>query len=287
MENITSEELKYILLHELTHLKRKDNIIIWVSLIIKIIYWFNPIIIMAMNLMQRDCELACDTNVLNKVDYRENINYGMAILKVLNSINSNRQYIGTITMIRNKKDVKERISMISKNKKYGFKTLIIGAVLISVLCWVGLTSKSSEATNVLNEGIINSDIVIYNTHYHEAYAKGLTVKDAAKMLSNNLKEEGFDSEFLDNIKIGPYIESYNRSTDLLSERVENYEDKMLIDIHTAADNGDDYENKRAIKIVLNKASVSYEVRKVFVDKLLNELKLQGVTVNSEYMDYPD
>lgn len=318
MEKSSSEELKYILLHELTHLKRKDNIIIWFSLIIRIIYWFNPMIIFSMNLMQKDCEISCDANVLNKVDSKENIKYGMSILKVLSSINTNRRDPGVIAMIRNKKEVKERINMISKNKKYGAKSLIIGCVLIGVLCGVGLTSKTiaeikekgkseiteentndlvdlaSKSSSVIEgkdvvidevvDGKINSNIVVYSTHYEEGYVKGddenLTVVDAGRMLSSKLKENGIDSGFLEITKERPYDRAWETSRELVIEKVEKYEEKMLIDIHRSGTAGKDEENKRVIKIAISTDSSRYEENKEFVNKLLNELKSQGVTVKT-------
>ncbi|MBB6623549.1 stage II sporulation protein P [Clostridium gasigenes] len=289
IENSTSKELKYILLHELIHLKRRDNIIIWVLLIIKIIYWFNPIITIAIKLMQQDCELACDANVLNKVSERENIDYGMAILKVLSSINSKKTFVGTTTMIRNKNDIKERISMISINKKYGFKALIIGSLLIGIVCSVGLTTKSSaktddilnvesikENSNELTLGKVNSGIVVYNSHYDEDYMSGLTVIDAGEMLVSKLKENGLEAKLLKNTKTVAYVESYNESRNLVIEGVENYEDKMLIDIHRPAKGIKDEENRRVTKIILSKTSPKYEENKIFADTLINKFKVQGL-----------
>lgn len=41
---IDVDKLRYIFLHELSHLKRRDIVINWIIIFLKVIYWFNPII---------------------------------------------------------------------------------------------------------------------------------------------------------------------------------------------------------------------------------------------------
>ncbi|MGL5084841.1 MAG: M56 family metallopeptidase, partial [Clostridium sp.] len=150
VENSSSEELKYILLHELCHYKRKDIIMAWVITLVKIIYWFNPIIIVALNIMRKDCETSCDEMVINYLEKNENIKYGNTILNVIKYVNDEKYIAGTTTMVNNKKDLKERITNIAKNKKLGIKTIIGGALIILVIGGIGLTNKISSKTINLN-----------------------------------------------------------------------------------------------------------------------------------------
>lgn len=143
-KNMSEKEKKYIILHELCHYKRKDVFISWLSSFIKAIHWFNPIIYLGINIMRSDCEEACDEMVLSKLDNNENRDYGNTILNVLQYINIKSYKPGTTSIITDKKKLKERIISISKNKKFGFKTLIIGVIIIIVLGGVGLTSKISS-----------------------------------------------------------------------------------------------------------------------------------------------
>ncbi|MDP4272389.1 MAG: M56 family metallopeptidase, partial [Bacteroidota bacterium] len=65
------ENLRYIILHELAHLKRKDIVINWISLILQIIHWFNPFVWFAFRRMRIDRELACDELVLLNLEQNE------------------------------------------------------------------------------------------------------------------------------------------------------------------------------------------------------------------------
>lgn len=139
--NINKKEKKYIIIHELCHYKRKDVVIAWLGSFIKAIHWFNPIIHLGINIMRSDCEEACDEMVLSKLDKNENRDYGNTILNVLQYINIKGYKPGTTSMITDKKKLKDRIISISQNKKFDFRTLILGMIIIIVLGGVGLTSK--------------------------------------------------------------------------------------------------------------------------------------------------
>ena len=64
------ERLRYILLHELAHLKRGDILTGWILALLQSLHWFNPLVWWAFGRMRADRELACDEQVLSRVpDY--------------------------------------------------------------------------------------------------------------------------------------------------------------------------------------------------------------------------
>ena len=64
IKKLSHEELRYIFLHELSHLKRRDLLINGIMLLVQVIYWFNPLIWYALSHMKQDCEMACDALAL-------------------------------------------------------------------------------------------------------------------------------------------------------------------------------------------------------------------------------
>ncbi len=83
IENIDSDEFRYIVLHELSHLKRKDIFINWIVTLLQCIYWFNPIVLYGLFKMKQDCELACDTHVISYLESLEGIRYGDTLIKTI------------------------------------------------------------------------------------------------------------------------------------------------------------------------------------------------------------
>lgn len=141
VNNLNNEEMRYIILHELCHYKRKDVLISWLGYIAKTIHWFNPIIYIGLNTMTYDCEAACDEMVLSKLNDKENVKYGNTILNVLHLINIRNTVPGTTSMVTNKKRLKDRIKFIVENKKFNYKTVLLGILAIVILSSVALTNK--------------------------------------------------------------------------------------------------------------------------------------------------
>lgn len=79
-EGLTGDALRYSLLHELTHYKRRDiwlkTLVLWVNAL----HWFNPCMWYMMRLVERDTELACDEAALKKLPREEHGAYGKIIL---------------------------------------------------------------------------------------------------------------------------------------------------------------------------------------------------------------
>jgi beta-lactamase regulating signal transducer with metallopeptidase domain len=79
--SINDEDVEYILKHENVHIKRRDHWIKPFGFVLLIIYWFNPFVWIAYNLLCRDIEFACDEMVLEQMGITEKKPYSEALLK--------------------------------------------------------------------------------------------------------------------------------------------------------------------------------------------------------------
>ena len=105
-------ELRYIFLHELAHVKRRDMAALWTVEFLKILHWFNPALWIAFRRMAADRELACDEMALSHAGEQERKPYGAAIIKVLESCASLPALPGVIGILEDKDQMRRRISMI-------------------------------------------------------------------------------------------------------------------------------------------------------------------------------
>jgi beta-lactamase regulating signal transducer with metallopeptidase domain len=62
---LSPEEAEHVLLHELAHLKRGDLWLHGFSLLLQMIYWFNPLLVWAFKQIKHVRELCCDMTVAN------------------------------------------------------------------------------------------------------------------------------------------------------------------------------------------------------------------------------
>lgn len=74
------EELRYILLHELQHYRRRDALGNVLMCAAGIVYWFHPLVWYARREMTNDREAACDASVLRLLEEREYQAYGMTLI---------------------------------------------------------------------------------------------------------------------------------------------------------------------------------------------------------------
>ncbi|MTK14112.1 MAG: hypothetical protein F8N39_19230 [Clostridiaceae bacterium] len=142
---ISDDELKHIFLHELCHFKRKDNLINWVVVVLKILHWFNPIIWYGFYKMREDCEIACDAMSMSYMSEKEKSEYGYTLVHLLEIASKQNHLLGTMGILSDKSGIKRRIIMISKNKRY-VKFSIFGiAILLSLSCILLTNAKINTA----------------------------------------------------------------------------------------------------------------------------------------------
>ena len=130
---LSDENLEYILLHELSHYKRKDIWINYILLFIQSIHWFNPVIWICFKLFRNDLELATDEYALKYLDENKYKSYANALLETL-SISINSKFAPSlIGMVDNKENIKRRIIMIKALEIFKKKKVIITIICIVLI----------------------------------------------------------------------------------------------------------------------------------------------------------
>lgn len=79
---IPQENMYMIFLHELTHYKKKDLFIKWLSLFVSIVHWFNPASYLLCVNISEACELSCDMSVTKNMSLEEQKIYMNTILNL-------------------------------------------------------------------------------------------------------------------------------------------------------------------------------------------------------------
>ena len=81
-------QVKYVLRHELMHIKRGDHIVCLLLSLLNAVYWFNPVVWIAARLIRSDMETACDSDVVRHFSKDEKSEYASIVL----SLFSKKQY---------------------------------------------------------------------------------------------------------------------------------------------------------------------------------------------------
>lgn len=77
---IADMDIDYIILHEQTHLQRKDNLFRIIAVITACVHWFNPLSWIFLKCFFADMELACDAKVLKSLSESQSKEYARTIL---------------------------------------------------------------------------------------------------------------------------------------------------------------------------------------------------------------
>ncbi|GGA49606.1 MULTISPECIES: M56 family metallopeptidase [Bacillaceae] len=149
INKLTSEEFRFVLSHELTHIKNKDLVVNTLLMIVKAIYWFNPLIWYSLNQVKQDCEVACDASVISTLKTEEVKKYGETIINMLRLFSEKRNTTGTLGYAN--KYSKRRIVMITQFKK---SSAICAVLAVSLTIMVGCSSTIKPGTS---EDIPNED----------------------------------------------------------------------------------------------------------------------------------
>ena len=144
---IPEPELRYALIHELTHWRRRDVPLKWLTTAAAALHWFNPAVWLAARAVERDCELACDEAAVSGLDQGQRRKYGEMLLQAAAGPVRRRQGALSATLWSEKQCLKERLYVVMKpalnNKKA--KYLLTGAVLAVLLTSAALGGYAGAA----------------------------------------------------------------------------------------------------------------------------------------------
>ncbi len=183
INNLTTQQLETILLHELAHIKRNDYITNLLVLFVNAIMFFNPFSKYIGCLIDKQRELSCDDEVL---DYNySNSLYAEALLNVAKFQLQSQTLFGTMTAVNtNQQELKHRIKRIlnieteNKNwslfsKQIGF-SLFFGLLLFALIGFININVKKVIADGVpieLNTPFLSKSIA---TNYQTKKAENLS-----------------------------------------------------------------------------------------------------------------
>ncbi len=130
---LPEEDLRFVLLHELTHYRRRDLPYKWLTQLTVCVHWFNPLVHWMAREVERTGELSCDEAVLRRLDGPGRRAYGDAILRAISAGGGYQAVHPSPALGAEGKHLKERLETIMKFKKTGRLAAVLAALLAVVL----------------------------------------------------------------------------------------------------------------------------------------------------------
>lgn len=84
-ETMSDDQCRWVLVHELTHVKRRDHIVRWLECLAGVLFWWNPVMWWARKQLRIYEEWCCDTEVLEVMEAQPK-DYAHALLSVVEKL---------------------------------------------------------------------------------------------------------------------------------------------------------------------------------------------------------
>lgn len=173
-----AETLRYVLCHENTHYRHRDNWWSLVRMVCLCVHWYNPLVWLAAYLSRQDGELACDEETIERVGERFRIAYGKTLLEL--SIGENSLANGfclSTTMSGGKRQLKERLVMITSRPKQAAGALASMLLLAALLVTATFTGRrEANASEVSDPAAVEGQM----SKSEEAGSGGMGQKEIAE-----------------------------------------------------------------------------------------------------------
>lgn len=150
---------QYILIHELTHYKRRDLWYKWFAMLVQGLHWFNPLVYIVVREIDWECEISCDYAVTKEMSECEKTDYMRMILRMVDQATCGTRPL-TTQMAGGKRMLKRRFSMIKGKIKVSKKVKVLSAVL-AVFILATAVFASGVWKNTWKNGVDNSIVGLH------------------------------------------------------------------------------------------------------------------------------
>jgi bla regulator protein BlaR1 len=136
LERFDEKEIECVLLHELSHIKRKD---LWLDALVTLLgiaYWFHPAVTAAFRALRRDREYACDASALAVLDGEGARRYGRTLLHALERFATSPSPQCALGKMDTQSHLRRRITMIASFDRKPSRRYQMGAALFAAVVLV-------------------------------------------------------------------------------------------------------------------------------------------------------
>ena len=160
-ERYDVQELRYILRHELCHLKRRDMLLKLVLLAANAMHWFNPVVYLMLRQADEDIELACDSAATDGLELPERAAYSRTLLAAVQS--SVRALPATTCFGGTVERLKRRITnVLGAQKKRGLGVVaLVLALTLTAGCAVSWGERGKKNDDPFADKSYTVDTLLY------------------------------------------------------------------------------------------------------------------------------
>jgi beta-lactamase regulating signal transducer with metallopeptidase domain len=147
---LSAKEREHVVLHERTHIKRRDYLVKLFAFFVLCLHWFNPLVWAAFLLMGADMEMSCDERVLRETGTEVKKDYSLSLLSLAAA---ERRVVAVSPLAFGEGGIKGRINNVLNFKKPSRWIVVASVTLVAVLS-VGFAVNRRASRNEQPEAAI-------------------------------------------------------------------------------------------------------------------------------------
>ena len=150
---LRGEDLNYVILHERTHIKRRDYLVKMAAYLVTCIYWFHPFVWAALIFISKDIELSCDEAVLRELGEGSRRAYADTLLR----LSGGKRYFAGVPLAFGKGGTESRIRHIVRYRKPVAVVAVIAVLMLTGLTVCMLTCRPTDGDRGANHAEMHTN----------------------------------------------------------------------------------------------------------------------------------
>jgi beta-lactamase regulating signal transducer with metallopeptidase domain len=222
--DISEKQKKFLMEHELVHIRRHDHQIKLAACLILAFHWFNPVMWMSFYFLCKDMELSCDAQVMKRLGLDVRVDYSHTLLDLAEPFRFSSEFFPAF----GRGNVKSRIWNIMSYRPMKKRTVLCSVLFVLVFICGCMSNPAGEAGDSMEQagGLETETIITEQEEGEEAafarqFVEALTDTESAAdaddvyaMLSPKLKERidtyPFGNEYQIRKDSGHYFRTYGK-----------------------------------------------------------------------------
>ncbi|MEM7307424.1 MAG: M56 family metallopeptidase [Planctomycetota bacterium] len=148
LKDFPASELRHVFLHELAHLRRGDVPFNALLLVAQRLYWFHPLVWLAIGRLRAAQEATRDWEALARAEDSDPVPYARTLLRLLEQRSlraDGASGASSVGFLQGGNAMKWRILMITRFRSGTRSGAFLGLVLVALLGWTAFTTAASSA----------------------------------------------------------------------------------------------------------------------------------------------
>ncbi len=263
---LTDDELRLVVRHELAHWRRGDLPAQWLMQAALMVHWFNPLVWLAARLARMDCEPACDEFVLRREAAGGAGSYGATLLKVLGVVRGRRRPGSVVAILEGRQQLAERVRLIADYQTTTFARVLGGVALVAVLAAGSMTRETRAEANSVDPVATDSRPEPSATAAPAAENHALTITESERKAKMDRTERAF-------AELKPAVEAQKEKVAQLARELQAMKEKQgFISTDTRRDIAAD--TLKALASEVHAAETADGIAEVKLDQL-NDYRARG------------